>query len=254
VTRHEGYRFPGFPQGTVPKVALPELVFADLVPHIDDLDLLKVVLVVFWRLSKMRAEGAPWVTDRELLGDAALREALAGPEAVGLAEAVSLAEVEARLTAALRAAVEHEILLAADWPRADGATEVRYFANSPRGRASVAAVRRGESPERVAVQARPNIFTLYEQNIGSLTALLSEDLMEAEETYPAAWIEDAFREAVRLNKRSWKYILAILERWQAEGRDEIDRRTDGRPGEDEQDRDTQARRYIEEAYDRIVRH
>ena len=242
----KGYRFPGFPEGLVPKVALPELVFADLVPHIHDLDLLKVVLVVFWRLAKMRAEGAPWVTDRELLGDAAMREALAG--------ANGLAEVEARLTAALRAAVEHKILLAVDWRRAEGTTEVRYFANSPRGRASVAAVRRGVSPERAVVELRPNIFTLYEQNIGLLTALLSEDLMEAEETYPAAWIEDAFREAVRLNKRSWKYILAILERWQAEGRDEIDRRTDGRPGEADEDRDAQARRYIEEAYDRIVRH
>jgi DNA replication protein len=250
--RDKGYRFPGFPEGSVPKVTLPELVFADLIPHIDDLDLLKVVLVVFWRLAKMRAEGAPWVTDLELLGDSALREALSGPEAVGLAEAVSLAET--RLTAALRAAVEHEILLSVEWRRADGTTEVRYLANSPRGRASVAAVRRGVSPERAAVEVRPNIFTLYEQNIGSLTALLSEDLMEAEETYPAAWIEDAFREAVRLNIRNWKYILAILERWQAEGRDETDRRTDGRPGEADEDRDAQARRYIEEAYDRIVRH
>jgi DNA replication protein DnaD len=78
--------------------------------------------------------------------------------------------------------------------------------------------------------------------------------MEAEETYPASWIEDAFREAIRLNKRNWKYILAILVRWQAEGRDEIDRRTDGRPGKAEQGRDAQARRYVEEVYDRIVRH
>ncbi|MCJ7548359.1 MAG: DnaD domain protein [Anaerolineae bacterium] len=250
--RDEGYRFPGFPEGSAPTVALPELVFTDLVPHIDDPDLLKVVLVVLWRLAKMRAEGAPWVTDRELLGDAVLREALAGAESPAVAEAAGLAE--ARLTAALRAAVEHEILLAADWRRADDTAEVRYFANSPRGRASVAAVRRGVSPERAAVEARPNVFTLYEQNIGPLTALLSEDLMEAEETYPASWIEDAFREAVRLNKRNWKYILAILVRWQAEGRDEIDRRTDGRPGKAEHDRDAQARRYIEEVYDRIVRH
>jgi len=250
--RDEEYRFPGFPEGTAPTVILPELVFAHLVTHIDDLDLLKVVLVVLWRLAKMRAEGAPWVTDRELLGDAVLREALAGTEAIGVAEAGGLAE--ARLTAALRAAVEHEILLAADWRRADDTTEVRYFANSPRGRASVAAVRRGVSPERAAIEARPNVFTLYEQNIGPLTALLSEDLMEAEQTYVASWIEDAFREAVRLNKRNWKYILAILERWQAEGRDETDRGTDGRPGEADEDRDAQSWRYIEEAYDRIVRH
>jgi len=243
--RDEGYRFPGFPEGAGPTVTLPELVFTELVPHIDDSDLLKVVLVVLWRLAKMRAEGAPWVTDRELLGDAVLREALAAEDA-GLGEA--------RLTAALRAAVERDILLAVDWRRADDTTEVRYFANSPRGRASVAAVRRGVSPERAAVEDRPNVFTLYEQNVGPLTALLSEDLMEAEGTYPASWIEDAFREAVRLNKRNWKYILAILVRWQAEGRDEIDRRTDGRPGKAEHGRDAQARRYIEEVYDRIVRH
>jgi DNA replication protein len=248
MTPDKKYRFAGFREGTASVVALPEMVFAELVPHIGDLVLLKVVLLALWRLSKMRAEGAPWVTDRELLGDVAVREALSGTETI------DSAEVEARLTAALMAAVEQEILLAVDWRRADGTKEVRYFANSPRGRASVAAVRRGVDPERAAVEARPNIYALYEQNIGSLTALLSEDLMEAEETYPAEWIEDAFREAVRLNKRSWKYILAILERWQAEGRDEIDRRTDGRPGEAEQDRDAQARRYIEEAYDRIVRH
>lgn len=254
MTHDKGYRFPGFPEGSVPTVTLPELVFADLVPHIDDPDLLKVVLVIFWRLAKMRAEGAPWVTDRELLGDAVLREALAGAEPEGLSEAHGLGKVEVRLTAALRAAVEHQILLPADWRRADGTDEVRYFANSPRGRASVAAVRRGADPERAAVEARPNVFTLYEQNIGPLTALLSEDLMEAEQTYPASWIEDAFREAVRLNKRNWKYILAILERWQAEGRDEIDRGTDGRSGRADEDRDAQAWRYIEEAYDRIVRH
>ena len=66
---------------------------------------------------------------------------------------------------------------------------------------------------------RPNIFVLYEQNIGPLTPLLAEELMEAEDTYPAAWIEDAFREAVELNKRSWRYIQRILERWAAEGKD-----------------------------------
>lgn len=221
-------------------MALPETVFTDLVPYLDDPDLLKVVLLVLWRLTKMRAEGAPWVTDHELSADPVLREALTGE---GFGE---------RLAAALETAVDRGIFLVVSWRRADGQAEQRYFANSPKGRSSVAAIRRGVNPERASAEERPNIFTLYEQNIGSLTALLSEDLMEAEATYPAEWIEDAFREAVRLNKRNWKYILAILERWQAEGRDEIDRGTDERS--EGQSREEEARRFLRENYDRIVRH
>ena len=233
-------RFAGFPEGPAPTVSLPEQVFAELVPVLDDPDVLKTVLLVLWRLSKTRAEGAPWVTFDELRGDPVVRQALAGTD------------FTARLRRALAQAVEREILLVMGWQRGDGVTEQRFFANSPKGRSSVAAMRRGVSPERATVNERPNIFTLYEQNIGPLTALISEDLMEAEETYPADWVEDAFREAVRLNKRNWKYILAILESWQAEGRDEIDRGTDQRSGE--RSREEEARRFIEAAYDRIARH
>jgi DnaD/phage-associated family protein len=98
----------------------------------------------------------------------------------------------------------------------------------------------------VQLQAqRPNIFVLYEQNIGPLTPLLAEELMKAEDTYPVSWIEDAFREAVELNKRSWRYIQRILERWAAEGKtDETTRRTD------EGDR----RRFIEGEYADYIEH
>lgn len=65
---------------------------------------------------------------------------------------------------------------------------------------------------------RPNIFTLYEQNIGLLAPLIAEELKDAADHYPAEWIEAAFREAVQHNKRKWSYIHAILRRWETEGR------------------------------------
>ncbi len=234
------YRFTGFPEGPVPTVTLPVSLFAELLPHLEDLDEVKVVLHVLWRLAGMRSEGAPWITEQELLGDPVLRIALPGQAMVS------------RLQAALTKAVDHKILLAAQWEDAGGAVEVRYFANSPQGRSSVAALGRGASPARAAVVERPNIFALYEQNIGPLTALLSEELMEAERTYPLQWIEDAFREAVRLNKRNWKYVLAILENWQSEGRDGIDRQPDRETGR--RDREAETRRYLEDAYDRLIKH
>jgi DnaD/phage-associated family protein len=67
---------------------------------------------------------------------------------------------------------------------------------------------------------RPNIFVLYEENIGMLSPILAEELKEAEELYPGGWLESAFHIAVTENKRSWRYIAGILRRWAAEGKDE----------------------------------
>jgi len=48
--------------------------------------------------------------------------------------------------------------------------------------------------------------------------MIAEELREAEKLYPLNWIRDAIKEAVTLNKRSWRYIAAILERWSTEGK------------------------------------
>jgi DnaD/phage-associated family protein len=65
---------------------------------------------------------------------------------------------------------------------------------------------------------RPNVYTLYEQNIGLLTPIMAEKLQDAEGLYPQEWINAAFEEAVLNNKRNWRYIERILERWTLEGR------------------------------------
>ena len=71
-----------------------------------------------------------------------------------------------------------------------------------------------------------NIFALYEQNIGMITPMIAEELKEAEKIYPPQWIEEAFKEAVVLNKRIWRYIKRILERWASEGKDNGEYRRD----------------------------
>ncbi len=76
------------------------------------------------------------------------------------------------------------------------------------------------STESTTTRARPNIFELYEANIGALTPMIADALTDAEEDFAPQWIEDAIRLAVENNKRNWKYCLAILERWKAEGKDD----------------------------------
>jgi DnaD/phage-associated family protein len=83
----------------------------------------------------------------------------------------------------------------------------------------VAGNERNLPARHVQVQVeRPNIFVLYEQNIGLLSPLIADELKDAADQYPAEWIEAAFREAVLQNKRKWSYIRAILKRWATEGR------------------------------------
>ncbi|MBA2453008.1 MAG: DnaD domain protein [Chloroflexia bacterium] len=79
-------------------------------------------------------------------------------------------------------------------------------------------------PARLTLE-RPDVFGLYEQNIGMVTPILADRLTEALQSYPEEWIQDAIAESVAYNRRSWRYIQRILENWSTEGRaDETNRR------------------------------
>jgi DNA replication protein len=204
--------FAGFPAGKQPTTSLPELFFSELLPDIDHLGELKVTLYIFWLLSHQTGERR-YASGAALAADGRLGQGLGSPDtSPGEALREALARAVARGTL-LRVSVG-EGAAQRDW----------YFVNSAKGRQAVQDLLAGkwtpaEPAEALRLQAhRPNIFVLYEQNVGPLTPLLAEELMEAEAAYPASWIEEAFREAVAANVRSWRYIRAILERWAAEGK------------------------------------
>ena len=124
------------------------------------------------------------------------------------------------IKAVLLSLVERGLLL----PLTTGGS-VAYFLNNPEGRQAVAKTEQVHPEMPVAVAMPPvqtayptNIFALYEANIGPLTPLIAEELKDALDTYPEEWLHDAMKEAASLNKRSWRYIQRILERWVAEGR------------------------------------
>jgi len=74
------------------------------------------------------------------------------------------------------------------------------------------------------VLERPTIFGIYEQNVGLVTPIIADRLVDALERYPEEWVESAIAEAVSYNRRNWRYIERILENWATEGRnDEADR-------------------------------
>ena len=103
-----------------------------------------------------------------------------------------------------------------------------YFLNTAKGRQSVAAIRQGKLAElqsivpeeaRLHVE-RPNIFVLYEQNFGLMTAMIADQLRDLEKSYPPDWIVEAMEISLLNNKRHLNYIRAILRRWETEGKDQ----------------------------------
>jgi DnaD/phage-associated family protein len=72
--------------------------------------------------------------------------------------------------------------------------------------------------ERVQGEEKPpNIFRVYQQNIGVLTPMIAEALRDAERSDGPAWVCAAIEEAVRNNHRAWSYCEAILKRWRKDG-------------------------------------
>jgi len=200
---------------------IPNIFFSEVLPEMDDLAELKVTLHIFWILYQKK--GYPrFITFNELISDPGLGRGLGGEDSPS-----------SPLRRGLNSAVSRGTLLCLKMERNGEAHEL-YFVNSDADRRAIEKIKNGELEVGALVKAepcpvsreQPNIFTLYEQNIGMLTPIIAEELKEAERLYPASWIEDAFKEAVDLNKRSWRYISRILERWAAEGKD------DGEPGRD----------------------
>jgi DnaD/phage-associated family protein len=213
--------FPGFPDGKVRTVPLPEPFFTELLPAADHLGELKATLYAFWRLSLKEGKY------RFLR-----REDFAGDEQFMRSLAPSARQAEEALDDALERAEARGTLLHVLIEDAQAAQDL-YFMNTEKGREAVEKLTRGEWRPSAAAgivvtlsQRRSNVFVLYEQNIGPLTPLVAEELRDAEAAYPAAWIEDAIRIAVKNNVRRLKYIQAVLERMRAEGRHEQEDRDD----------------------------
>jgi len=234
-------QFSGFPT-KMQFTSIPNFFFSTLLPQISDVAELKTTLHIFETLYRKR--GYPrFTTHRELSSNkslmSSLKEAAQSPDEV-LCNALKMATK--------RGTVLHLVL------DSDGVSEDIYFLNTEQNRQIVAKIQTGElslsglkvkEQPYIETEEQPDIFTLYEQNVEMLTPMIADELREAEKLYPEAWIRDAIKEAVDRNKRNWKYIQAILERWTAEGRSDGTHRRDSKK--------TDPDKYIKGKYGHMVR-
>jgi DnaD/phage-associated family protein len=233
--------FSGFP-ARPDYTAVPALYLARVMPGVADIAELKSTLQAIQVMGRIKGP------DRYVLFDE-----LASSPAFMAGLGATPDEARDALRRGLEAAVARGVLVALRL-RQGGRETAAYALNHAPGQAALAKIERGEirlpdtapAPLELPAGPPPNIFKLYEQNIGLLTPMITEELKAAEKEYPAEWVRDAFREAVALNKRSWRYIQRVLEKWTSEGR------SDGqtRQGASQDD----PGRYTRGPYGHLVRH
>jgi len=201
--------FGGFVSGGM-AITLPAQLFAEVLPEIEDDAELRATLYALYAIARKRGPLRA-VRASEIAAEGPLARVFAGR---GGAEAIGAAMAQAAARGTLLAC-----------PLADG--DVLYFMHNDAGRRarlrvqSGALAAPGAQPLPAAATARRGRpAEVYEQEIGVMTPSVADALTAAAARWPEEWIVDAIRLAAVRNARSWRYAEAVLERWEAEGRDD----------------------------------
>lgn len=203
-------------------VSVPYDFLHDVVIDITSAEEMQVTLAVFRLAAELEGDETP-LAERAILNDRPLREAMR--------KSGIMNDPDERIMTGLDLAVGRGTVLRF-MVRRGRKESFWYYLNTPVNRHTIAAMERGalappavvwEGDSKPSVAADPpNAFRLYEQNIGPLTPLIADQITQAITDYPPDWIEDAIGEAVAYNRRSWRYIVRILENWKATGRRDDD--------------------------------
>jgi len=197
--------------------AIPSYYLNMVMPQVDDPLELKLSLHLFKILTRKKGK-AQYTSFNELVSDPVIVESIRQKDQ----------PVEETLRETLARVVSRGIITAVQINQA-GNPDTAYLLNTPANNELMDSINRGEVKltgkktdvaELPPSEPLPDIFSYYEQNIGILTPMVADELKEAEKIYPAGWIIESIREAALNNKRNWRYISRILERWLSEGKND----------------------------------
>ena len=207
--------FSGFSANRNQGTLIPLEFFSLILPKIEDLHELKTILFVIWFIENNEVDYA-YITASQFIEDKLYFSGLGN----------SASEQKDNLEKSIRLALADQILLKSDINLGTVGEEI-FFLNTPEGRQAIEMLKDGslsiqstiENPVKL-IHAQPNIFKIYEENIGVITPVIANALTELEKEYPLNWIVEAIQEAVKNNVRKLRYIEVILKNWQEEGRHE----------------------------------
>ena len=237
--------FNGFISNRDQNTSIPHEFFSEILPNINNLYELKTILYILWFIENNDLE-YPFITIEQLKNDELYLSGLGNHKTDQLKH----------LHESIKQAVDDGILINPN--QENPITKVDcYFLNELKGQEAVELLIKGVLKIELGVdnsfrltKVKPNIFQIYEENIGIITPVIANALIELEKEYPVNWIEEAMKEAVKSNIRKLRYIEAILKNWKEEGRYE---RTDRRRSQKDQEK-YDPDKYIDGEYSDFIDH
>lgn len=210
----------GFPKGTR-YTPIPNPLLGTLLTEIEDIAEFKIILRVTWMLAQTKGYNR-FVTIEEIISDGIIR-ITAGKDSDRIVDVIK---------SSIQMAVHRDILVTRVLLKNRVPVRI-YTLNDEASKVLFSRMEREgllieddsvtdylHNVIEVEVPTRPNIYSLYEDNIGLLTPLLVDKLNDAERLYPDSWIRNAFEVAVSNNVRNWGYIEGTLRKWETEGKDD----------------------------------
>lgn len=195
--------FKGFNKN-VQYVPVPAPVFDSILEEITNISELKLMLRIIW-LIQIYNRKPPLITEAEIISDKIVSKTIGPPNVIQ--ELISTLESHGIISSSIKKTDHLKVI----------------FLNSEKIRNQIMKsdilLQENQPDPWNGNSDIPNIYLIYEQNIGIITPHIAELLKESENLYPIDWIEDAIKQASVQNKRSWAYVSSILNRWEIEGKD-----------------------------------
>ncbi len=206
--------FDGFASGA-PATPLPQALLRDLAPQMTDPAELVVTLYAVEALARVRRFP-------RLIARAELQQSR--PLIETLASLCPNREVDAAFSDGIEAAIQRGTLISGRSQRDDAEHGwIDWIAlNDHDGRRAMSATAAMPSPTPAPRGREPlasGAASIWQDAFGrAVPTILADELIAAESRYGVDWLRDAFREAAANDVRNWRYVCAILERWESDGR------------------------------------
>ena len=194
---------------------IPEAFFKELLPFIDDLLELKLVLLILQVIQTKKGDGR-FITESEMAKILSMTHLKSIEEGKSIKALLISLEKRGIIIAVVQNNKDKEPQRIS-WVLND--FEGRNFVEQSLVESDSFQDNSTEKKIKVVTRNEKNIFSLYEEVIGSIPgSQIADELIEVEKIYSDQWIRDAFKEAASQNVRKWAYVRAILGRWNTEGR------------------------------------
>ncbi|HUV15932.1 MAG TPA: hypothetical protein VMW28_05150, partial [Pelolinea sp.] len=158
--------FSGFEESKKSFTGIPDQFFSEILPDIRDLSELKVIIYILWSTFTHGDFGMSFSAE-DILRDKKFID--------GLKEEYQ--SIENLVNKSLEKAVADNVLIPLNLKNEN---KWVYFVNCPRGRAALELIKNGNLPNDLSHPKatldviKPNLFQLYQENIGPLTPLIAD--------------------------------------------------------------------------------